>query len=219
MGYTTEARHPFLSYDKQSYRELILSPLSTLCWRAYLKEVLISARGRGCIFNSSAKEGRFISVRVMEGGRKSGNMAGDQLHSIRQWCLEESVAKRRQIRALSLCRARPATPEGDVWWHRQLSTTFPTWAAFGSPEDADLLYCLWCVTEQSWEGLWVIGSTHTPPPIPLTPRLKPITCLLYLSQQKTLRQRKIEPRLRFLISSSSCVRTVCGAHCCEKKRE
>lgn len=66
----------------------------------------------------------------------------------------------------------------------------------------------------------IVGNRiHTPTPIPHPPHpgLKPITCLLYLSQQKTLRQRKIEPRLRFLISSSSCVRTVCGAHCCEKK--
>ena len=76
--------------ESQSYLPL----LSTLFWLAYLTEVLIRVRGRGCIFNPSAKEGRFISVQVMEGGRKRENMARDQLHSMRQWCLEESVTKK-----------------------------------------------------------------------------------------------------------------------------
>lgn len=84
MGYTMEARSSFLSYDKYSYRQPVLSLSSTFFWLVYLKEVLISARGRGCIFNPSAKEGRLISVQVMEGGRKRGNMARDQLHSMRQ---------------------------------------------------------------------------------------------------------------------------------------
>lgn len=150
-------------------------------------DVLIRVRGRGCIFNPSAKEGRFISVQVMEGGRKRENMARDQLHSMRQWCLEESVTKRRQIRAPSLCRAGPAAPEGDVWWHRPLNTTFPTCAALGSHEAADLLYCHWCITEQSCEGFWVIRFPSSPQPC-----LNPINCLLYLSKQKTQRQRKIE---------------------------
>lgn len=155
-----EARSSFLSYDKYSCRQLVLLLSSTLFWLAYLKEVLIRARGRGCIFNPSVKEGRFISVQIMEGDRKRENMARDLLHSMRQWCLEESVTKRRQIRALSLCRAWPAAPEGDVWWHRLLSTTVPTWAALGSHEEADLLYRHWCIPEQSCEELWVIRFPH-----------------------------------------------------------
>lgn len=91
--------------ESQSYLPL----LSTLFWLAYLTEVLIRVRGRGCIFNPSAKEGRFISVQVMEGGRKRENMARDQLHSMRQWCLEESVTKKKTNQSTVTLQSRTSS--------------------------------------------------------------------------------------------------------------
>lgn len=174
-------------------------------------DVLIRVGGRGCIFNPSAKEGRFISVQVMEGGRKRENMARDQLHSMRQWCLEESVTKRRQIRALSLCRAGPAAPEGDVWWHRPLNTTFPTCAAFGLSWSSRFIVLS---LVHHWAELWGILGNKIPIP---SPALFESNKLPSLSQQAEDTETKKNWTLRLLIISSSCVHTVCGVHCYKKK--
>lgn len=86
-----------------------------------------SLQGEEAIYSTpSAKVRRFIWVEVMKGGRKKGNVVRNQLHSTRQWYLEESVTKMSKTRAASLSRAPPAATPGDVWWYRFSSTAVLT---------------------------------------------------------------------------------------------
>lgn len=95
--------------------------------------------------------------------------------------------KKKTNQSTVTLQSRTSSTWGWCMVTQALNTTFPTCAALGSHEAADLLYCHWCITEQSCEGFWVIRF-----PSPPQPCLNPINCLLYLSKQKTQRQRKIE---------------------------
>lgn len=170
--------------ESQSYLPL----LSTLFWLAYLTEVLIRVRGRGCIFNPSAKEGRFISVQVMEGGRKRENMARDQLHSMRQWCLEESVTKKKTNQSTVTLQSRTSSTWGWCMVTQATEHYLPNLRCIGLSWSSRFIVLS---LVHHWAELWgILGNKiFIPPPQPC---LNPINCLLYLSKQKTQRQRKIE---------------------------
>lgn len=93
----------------------------------------------------------------MKGGREMGNMARSQLHSTRQWCLEEAVTKGEKSEQRP--SAEPASSVSRWCMMIQVAEcSFPNWAVPGSHKQADLLYCHWCITEQRHcKELWVIG--------------------------------------------------------------
>lgn len=131
MDYTVKVRNPSkvrYTHGKSQCQARIHPLLAGLPLCKYW-----SLQGKEAVHSTpSAKVRRFIWVQVMKGGMKRGNMIRNEVHTMRQWYLEEPVTNRRKIRAAPFSRARPAAPPGGVQWCELPSGAFLTGLCWAS---------------------------------------------------------------------------------------
>lgn len=89
-------------------------------------QVLITARGRGCIFNPFCRSVKIYLSRNNRRRQEEGKY-GQESASFNETVMSGGVSdKKEKNQRVSLLRAWPAAPPGDIWWYRLLSATFLT---------------------------------------------------------------------------------------------
>lgn len=119
-----------------------------------------SLQGKEAVYSTlSVKVKRFIWVQVMKGGRRGEIWPGI---SYDWW--DSDVWRSQWQKGREKIQARHSLEHSQQ--HLQVmydargrrGAVFPNWAVWCSHEQADLLYCQWCIIEQRrCKELWVIG--------------------------------------------------------------
>lgn len=131
---------------------------STLCWLAYLVQVLIPARERGHIFNPLCQSEEIYLSTSNERRQKEGKY-GRESATVDETVMSEGVSdKKEKIQRRVTLQNTASSTSRWCMMRRAAECYLPHWAAWCSHEQADLLYCHWCIIEQRrCKELWVIG--------------------------------------------------------------
>lgn len=121
-------------------------------------QILITARRKDYIFNPFCQRAE-IYMSISNERRQEEGKYGQESATLEQRVMSGGVSDKKETNQRSITLHSTASSTSRWWMMIQVAECyFSNRSVLSSLEQADLLYCHWCITEQrSCKELWVIG--------------------------------------------------------------